>query len=814
MATYAAPTPPHEMGLQVRQRFVEVLLKGLPALAEACDTQMLALASQTGTARDMQAHRDAWLAWQQKRAVFLTQLRHAWQGALKPAAAAASPAPRRAPLDVLSLALVEDDVVENKIMSSRMASALSERVALEWGELRGRLQELQAGEDLPASDVLRVETLTHLLVEQWVQCELSRDSLLVLFERLQGLMSAQLREAYRGASTWLTQRGVVANEDLRARVKRAPSSLGFDSTSQSATLQSPGQDLTSTRSDLHSRSARAEDTRLLTATTPLLRARARAHGLIGQLQRLLLRSVGEVGGSLAGDSTLRSPMAAPLASSARAGLSAGAPITTAAATGLAGGLGLSGLQFSAPASEALAQALAAAPLQQQRQDGAPLSGVLVLDASAAGVAAAVGAVREKSAELKKKTANPAEKATIEIVALMFQSILSEERLPPTIRVWFARLQVPVLRVALAEPEFFENLSHPARLLIDRMGSCVLGFDDNAIADSALEAEIRRVVQVIEQYPETGRRVFQLVHDEFQRFLDRFLTEKSKTSRLVSVAQQVEQKEALGIQYTIELRNMLKDMPVRDEVRDFLFKVWSEVLALSAVRSGPQHDTTVLFKKTAADLVWAASAKPNRADRARVIHDLPMLLQRLRQGLSLLGVNGSAQEAHIKILSETLADAFLSKTEAIPQATIDAMAKRLTHLEDYVTEEGLDELPLDAESLEVMLGVDSTSLTVVAGGGSQPSEDMLAWALELQPGLWFTLDHNGSTTQVQYAWRSDRRQLHLFASLDGGSYLIQLRRLAAYLQAGLLVPQEEETLTLRATREALAKLDANPERLLN
>jgi hypothetical protein len=32
------------------------------------------------------------------------------------------------------------------------------------------------------------------------------------------------------------------------------------------------------------------------------------------------------------------------------------------------------------------------------------------------------------------------------------------------------------------------------------------------------AEIKRVVQVIEQYPETGKRVFQLVYSEFQRFL--------------------------------------------------------------------------------------------------------------------------------------------------------------------------------------------------------------------------------------------------------------------------------------------------------
>lgn len=92
--------------------------------------------------------------------------------------------------------------------------------------------------------------------------------------------------------------------------------------------------------------------------------------------------------------------------------------------------------------------------------------------------------------------------------------------------------------------------------------------------------------------------------------------------------------------------------------------------------------------------------------------------------------------------------------------------------------------------------------------------MLAWAQGLTLGAWYHLDHNGASTQVQYAWRSQRKQLHLFAVMDGSCYLIQLRRLAAYLQAGLLVPQDEEGLTVRATREALAKIDANPERLLN
>ncbi|OYU73193.1 MAG: hypothetical protein CFE45_37990, partial [Burkholderiales bacterium PBB5] len=78
--------------------------------------------------------------------------------------------------------------------------------------------------------------------------------------------------------------------------------------------------------------------------------------------------------------------------------------------------------------------------------------------------------------LKQAASTPAERATIELVAMMFQSILTEDRIPAAMRVWFARLQMPVLRVAVSEPDFFATLDHPARRLIDRMGACVMGLD--------------------------------------------------------------------------------------------------------------------------------------------------------------------------------------------------------------------------------------------------------------------------------------------------------------------------------------------------
>lgn len=113
----------------------------------------------------------------------------------------------------------------------------------------------------------------------------------------------------------------------------------------------------------------------------------------------------------------------------------------------------------------------------------------------------------------------------------------------------------------------------------------------------------------------------------------------------------------------------------------------------------------------------------------------------------------------------------------------------------------------------MLGIDLSGLSVIADNQAPVEDAMLEWARQLQVGTWFTLDHNGSTSQVQYVWHSQRQQLHLFTTADGRNYLLQLRRMAAYLQTGLLAVQDEERLTERAARDALAKLDANPERLL-
>jgi len=355
-----------------------------------------------------------------------------------------------------------------------------------------------------------------------------------------------------------------------------------------------------------------------------------------------------------------------------------------------------------------------------------------------------------------------------------------------------------------------------------MGACVMGFDSAASspvqspassAGEALEREIKRVVQVVEAYPDTGRRVFQTVLTEFEKFLEHYFKNENEVTRKgVSLAQQVEQRETLAIQYTIELRRMLNEVPVQEGVRQFLFHVWADVLATTAVRYGAQGDATKTMKRAAADLIWSASAKVTREERAEVIRRLPQLLKSLREGMGAAGLDAPEQDEQIQQLNNSLAAAFTAKAAAIPDDRLRELMERLETLEELLPDTA--DVDIDESMVLDLSGHQSAELEVVLDGGAMPTPAMIAWARELQVGSWYMLDRGGRSEAVQLAWHGMRKQLSLFVTQHGRCVLFQQQRLAAYLQAGHLLPAQDEALTVRATRSALAKLDVDASRLLN
>lgn len=741
-----------------RQLVVARVFKALQKAARDIDTRLNAPLERAASMAELQRQDEMRLQWR--------KVGDAWIDAARQTLARSGTAPSLVTdTSADNLRLVDETDIEQQILASRLALAMEAQAQWEFNDLRLRLQSLEPGTDTARPDRVHARTLAAQVVEAWAEAGLDQDLWTYCRADLEGLLPLAYEEGCHQANAHLLEQGVLPHIDLRALVRRTASSEAAGRPAAAPAVAANGG----------ATAGRPQAGRASVAGSP---GGSAGNEVTARLRQLLTQRVPAVARWFGGG-TAAEPPASP--GQARA---AGVPMGVGAVTAAGAAYDSTRVLFTATGP---------APEWTDLSQG-------------------VTALRRQTRALKAAADNDRDKAVIEVVALIFDSILAEERIPASVRVWFARLQMPVLRVAVVDQDFLGAMDHPARQLIDRMGSCVLGFDPG-VSMAPLEAEIKRVVQVIEQYPETGRRVFELVLGEFQQFLRDHLIGQGDVGRVASLAQQVEQKETLAVKFTIELRKLLGDAPVREPVREFLFKVWVEVMAVASVRYGAQHPDSMALRQAAADVLWMADAKPTREERAQVIARLPALLAQLREGMVLLGLQPAVQEAHIERLSDALAEAFTSRADPLSLDWLAGITSHLGRLEDFLSDDEPDRLELDQDNIEWITGVDASNITVVPDTAGDTSPALKAWAAELPLGAWFELDHNGHASVVQLAWKSQRGQLFLFVAADRGCFLLQQGRVAQYLDAGLLKAREAESLTVRATRDALNKLDANPERLL-
>ena len=795
----ASSAPPDSLAGQARRLYTEGLVKGLVGMVQAVIDASGSLLDKPSEHLVFQRRRELVQGlrkgaqdWHRGivsglRKVLVHGISASRPGDLPPPGSAREP-----------LSLVSDDTIEVEIVTSRLALAVMDRASWEFADLRSRVAHLEGRSELEPHDMLRAHVLARIVFDAWSTAGLTLEGWREMQPTLHEEIALIVEEAYHETNRWLVEHGVLPEVDLRPFIRRSRTNpkadLGYsgrpgggfsgDTVNSAAMGLGPASEYPSAAdfaasglgmgwvgSGSGSRQIMGDETRMMTRAAPLARSREHAEAVLGRLNRLIGRHVPHFA-------------AAPQpAGSARR--------TPALSQGLSRAID--------SAERGIRQRLA-----PSAQYGEPVVTTPVL----------LEELHQRKQALKKSAASPEERATIEIVALLFQSILTEDRIPAAVRVWFARLQMPVLRVAVTEPDFFATIDHPARRLIDRMGACVMGFDSAAGGVSeALEKEVKRIVQVVEAYPDTGRRVFQTVLVEFEKFLEHyFKNENEVTKRGVSLAQQVEHRETLAIQYTIELRRMLNEVPVQEGVRQFLFHVWADVLATTAVRYTAQSDQTKSMKRAAADLIWSASAKVTREERAEVLRRLPQLLKCLREGMVSAGIDAGKQDEQIQLLNNSLAAAFTAKAAVIPDERLRELMERLETLEELLPDAA--DVEIDESMVLDLSGHQSSELEVVLDGGSLPTPAMVAWARELQVGSWYMLDRGARAEPVQLAWHGLHKQLSLFVTPQGRCVLFQQHRLASYLQAGLIVPAQEEALTVRATRSALAKLDVDSTRLLS
>jgi hypothetical protein len=384
---------------------------------------------------------------------------------------------------------------------------------------------------------------------------------------------------------------------------------------------------------------------------------------------------------------------------------------------------------------------------------------------------------------------PMDSMTLDIVVLVFDYILDDNRIPDAMKALIGRLQIPVLKVTMLDKSFFSQKAHPARRLLDLLAEASIGWDPEEGHDSSLYQKVAEVVQHILNQFDDGLEVFADALREFQAYQ---ANEKQVSDELTSrSAQFLRNREQLEIARVIAhdaIMGSLLDQPTPAPIRDFLLSHWENRLARVYVEKGensPDWDDAVA---TMNDLIWSLTPKTDKEERRKLIDLLPRLLQRLDGGINAIGLGKEARDDFFSDLVKCHAVAVKAGFRGVQgdaeSATASAEIADLPSPESPASgPQDFEDIPTLTEAVipdpallqEIAATQDESSdieeITIFGVRGEawdeQCDSHYVSLVKHLKRGAWIEFkQEDGTSLRAKLAWISPRQGIYLFTNRLG------------------------------------------------
>ena len=253
-------------------------------------------------------------------------------------------------------------------------------------------------------------------------------------------------------------------------------------------------------------------------------------------------------------------------------------------------------------------------------------------------AATLNMLREIKTPVMVATSSPIDVMTIDIVAMLFDYVFDDKAIPDAIKGLIARLQIPVLKVALIDRSFFSKKTHSARRLLDALADASVCFAGVAHRDDPLYQKIEKVIDLVHTEFETDIQIFTDARVDFEVFLaERETANAELVEQSARVVHDREKREMARLIALDETERRAVDLGLPAPVAAILKGPWARVLERIYLREGGRHAGFVQALETVDDLIWSVAPKANADERKRLVGMLPRLLKNLQHGMAIAAV---------------------------------------------------------------------------------------------------------------------------------------------------------------------------------
>lgn len=457
------------------------------------------------------------------------------------------------------------------------------------------------------------------------------------------------------------------------------------------------------------------------------------------------------------------------------------------------------------------------------------------------------------AELRQRATHVQQVLGIEAVRRLVGEVAQDPRLLDPVREAIVALEPSLLRLAMVDPRFFSDDTHPGRRLMARVAQRSFRYRDaESPGFEAFFDGVRSTFNDLNRHQdiESGQ--------PFNSALARLEaswahTDEAETAQREAVLQGLrfaEERQALAnqIAYDMSSRPDLDKVPAK--VLDFLFGPWALAMAHARLVDTSNQIDPRGFGLVVSDLVWSVKRDFILRDPAKLMDMIPGMLRTLTAGLTLIGLPESERQDFFEVLlrlhepvlrlrrlrarrdegsssgAVAVDSAQAPLAEDLQPATPEQRVPKLREQPWMTPQErdraGLEEVAAPAgaapvpgrsdDSAHAPLGdraTDFGGLQDAAVSGAMPLEAAPAAEREaieqvlrsLVPGVWVDLFARRRWRRAQLTWASANGALFMFISHGGRTYTMTRRSLQRLLLQSLLRPVD----TSDVVAQALEKL---------
>jgi hypothetical protein len=375
-------------------------------------------------------------------------------------------------------------------------------------------------------------------------------------------------------------------------------------------------------------------------------------------------------------------------------------------------------------------------------------------------------------QLAKEQVTQLERVAIDVVAMLFELILNDEKIPQSLRAQIGRLQIPFLKAAMLTPDMLQQPRHPARQLVNRLGSAAVALDLSSPTGQKIENEINRIVTHILTEFSDDTAIFTDSLFELERFLtDNIRHANAETEQNVKVLEEVEQKMVQEKRRkrvkrsSVEAPDWLKEFPVDPRAVEFIVKTWMRVIEQEAIAVEDAKAPRV-YRELLPDLVWSVQDKASKEERSALVGMLPTLAKRLRDGVGLLQMPEDDARNALDKLVAVHTRVLRTNMEGVEpsQYNLNQLRERFAQL-SIGPEMGPPDM-VESKEMQNELAKHGVDIDLdLERGSPQTFETDAEWLSRMQVGA---LVERWSDTGYQHArltWISKRQTLYMF-QLEG------------------------------------------------